>query len=319
MTIEPGVEQTMEVREAAPTPNPWVSKTIDLGTPVHYADFGGSGPVMVLVHGIASSHLNWMGVGTELAKRARVYAVDLPGYGLSPRSPEPATVETSQRYLDRFIDAVSPQAPVTVFGHSMGGLVALMQTTAHPEKISRLILMSPAAPYPRRSLISFFAFPFILAMLMPKRSADFLQKRGASLEAETVVRQALKRITAKGARLPEDIVQAHIDLLNRQRKEHDWTEQALIESAGSLVKTTARRRAYRRLVHSVRAPTLLLHGSKDRLVPYQAGFRLAHERPDWTFRPLIGLGHMPQMEDADRVMSEVNQWLDQQVGRPATV
>jgi pimeloyl-ACP methyl ester carboxylesterase len=310
------LETTEQAIAAAPpvamSTSPWDSRTVDLGTPVHYADFGGAGPVMVLVHGIASSHLNWMGIGPELAKRARVYAVDLPGYGLSPRSPEPATVETSQHYLDRFIDFVSPGAPVIVFGHSMGGMISLMETAAHPEKVSRLILMSPAAPYPRRALISFFAFPFLLALLMPKRSAAFLKKRGARLEADTLVRMALKRITAKNAQLPEDIVQAHVDLLTRQREEHDWTEQAMIESAGSIVKTTSRRRAFRRLVRSIPTPTLLLHGTKDKLVPYEAGFRLAHERPDWTFRPLVGLGHMPQMEDADRLLSEVDQWLDVQ-------
>jgi pimeloyl-ACP methyl ester carboxylesterase len=150
---------------------------------------------------------------------------------------------------------------------------------------------------------------------MPRRSAAFLKKRGGRLEADKVVRTALRRITARNSQLPEDIILAHIDLLERQRQEHDWTEQALIESAGSLVKTTARRRAYRRLVHSVRTPTLLMHGTKDRLVPYQAGFRLAHERPDWTFRALIGLGHMPQMEDADRVMDTVNEWHDLQARR----
>ena len=128
--------------------SPWESKTIDLGSPVHYADFGGSGPVMVLVHGIASSHLNWMGIGSDLARRAHVYAVDLPSYGLSPRSPEAATVETSQAYLDRFIDVVSPHAPVILFGHSMGGLVTLMEAAARPQKVSRLVLMSPAAPSP---------------------------------------------------------------------------------------------------------------------------------------------------------------------------
>ncbi|HEY8740065.1 MAG TPA: alpha/beta fold hydrolase, partial [Candidatus Dormibacteraeota bacterium] len=161
--------------------SPWESKTIDLGSRMHYADFGGSGPVMVLVHGIASSHLNWMGIGTELAQRARVYAVDLPGYGFSPRASEPATVETSQTYLDRFIDAVSPQVPVVLFGHSMGGLVSLMEAAAHPHKVARLVLMSPAAPYPRRALISLAFFPFILALLMPQRSAAFLKKRGARL------------------------------------------------------------------------------------------------------------------------------------------
>jgi len=261
--MTPGVEAPVE---GPANSSPWESKTIDLGSRMHYADFGGSGPVMVLVHGIASSHLNWMGIGTELAQRARVYAVDLPGYGFSPRASEPATVETSQTYLDPFIDAVSPQVPVVLFGHSMGGLVSLMEAAAHPHKVARLVLMSPAAPYPRRALISLAFFPFILALLMPQRSAAFLKKRGARLEADKVVRTALRRITARNSQLPEDIVQAHIDLLQRQREEHDWTEQALIESAGSLVKTTTRRRSYRRMVQSIRAPTLLLWCRADRVI-----------------------------------------------------
>ena len=47
-----------------------ISRTLDLGGPVHYLDFGGSGPTMVLVHGLGGSHLNWMWVGEKLARRA---------------------------------------------------------------------------------------------------------------------------------------------------------------------------------------------------------------------------------------------------------
>jgi pimeloyl-ACP methyl ester carboxylesterase len=314
MTLDTGVVSApalpMPAADPAPTANPpWESKTVDLGTPVHYADFGGSGPVMVLVHGIASSHLNWMGIGPELARSNRVYAVDLPGYGLSRRAPEPATVNTSQMYLDRFIDTVSDGRPVILFGHSMGGLVSILEAAEHPQKVSTLILMAPAAPYPRRALLSFMAFPFIFALLMPKRSASLMRRGGARLEADRVVRMALKRITAPGAQLPEDIVQAHIDLLETQRAEHDWTEQALIESAGSLVKTTGRRRRYRKLVKSIKAPTLLMHGTYDQLVPYPAGVWLSLNRRDWRFRPMEGIGHMVQMEDPEQVLSTVAEWL----------
>lgn len=287
----------------------WESKTVDIGTPVHYADFGGSGPVMVLVHGIASSHLNWMGVGPELARRNRVYAVDLPGYGLSPRAPEPATVQTSQLYLDRFIDTVSGGRPVILFGHSMGGLVSILEAAAQPRKISTLILMAPAAPYPRRALLSFMAFPFIFALLMPTRSAAFI-RRGARLEADRVVRVALKNITAPGAQLPEDIIRAHIDMLETQRAEQDWTEQALVESAGSLMKTTGRRRRYRKMVRGIKPPTLLIHGTYDRLVPYAAGIWLSLNRRDWRFRPMEGVGHMVQMERPEEVLATVAEWLE---------
>jgi pimeloyl-ACP methyl ester carboxylesterase len=286
----------------------WESRIADLGVPIHYADFGGSGPVMVLVHGIASSHLNWMGIGTELARDHRVYAVDLPGYGLSPLGDDPATVQNSQKYLDRFINHVSNGEKVVVFGHSMGGLVSLLEVAAHQDKVSQLILMAPAAPFPRRAVLGLMAFPFLFALLAPKRSASLLRRSGTRLPTDVVVRQALKRISAPTSTIPEDIVQAHIELVNMQRERYDWVERALIDSAASLVKTTTRRRQYRRMLRGLRVPTLLIHGTRDKLVPYKAGVWLHRVRPDWSWRPLRGIGHMAQMEDAEGVMTTVREW-----------
>ena len=298
-----------DVDSAAPAPvSPWESKTVDLGTPVHYADFGGSGPVMVLVHGIASSHLNWMGIGPKLARTHRVYAVDLPGYGYSALGDGRATVYNSQDYLDRFIDHVSPGQAVVLFGHSMGGLVSLLEVAAQPHKVSQLILLAPAAPFPRRAVVGLMAFPFLFALLAPKRSAAILRRGGTRLPTDRVVREALRRISAPTSTIPEDIVQAHIDLVNMQREQYDWVERALIDSASSLVKTTTRRRQYRRMLLGIRTPTLLMHGTRDKLVPYQAGVWLHRQRPDWSWRPMHGLGHMAQMEDEEMVMTTIREW-----------
>jgi len=62
-----------------------IPKTIDLaGETLHYADFGGEGPTLVLVHGLGGSYSTWLAVGTSLARRGRVVAPDLPGFGRSP-------------------------------------------------------------------------------------------------------------------------------------------------------------------------------------------------------------------------------------------
>jgi len=308
----PPVEDGAEHVPAVPPPpgtTPWTSHTVDLGSPLHYADFGGAGQVMVLVHGIASSHLNWMGVGEELAKQFRVYAVDLPGYGLSPRASEPATVQTSQAYLDRFIDHVSPGAPVVLFGHSMGGLVAMLQASAHPEKLSRLILLAPAAPYPRLSMAVAFLPGLLAAAFMPTRSAALMRRGGKRLDPDRVVRDVFGRIIAPTSKVSEEILLAHVELLRRQRKEHDWTERALVESAGSLVRTTVRRKRFRAMVAAIMTPTLLMHGTRDRLVPYRAGVMLHRVRPDWSWRPLGRLGHMAQMESGPLVLATVRDWL----------
>ena len=297
------------VAAAAASPLAWESRTIDLGTPVHYADFGGSGQVMILVHGIASSHLNWMGFGEQLAKQFRVFAVDLPGYGLSPRGDAPATVENSQRYLDRFIDHVSAGAPIVLFGHSMGGLISMMQASAHPDKVSHLLLLAPAGPYPRRSVATLFAAPFLVATLMPRRSAALMRRGGRRLDPDRTVRDVMRRIVAPHSRVSEEIMKAHVDLLVRQRQEHDWTEQALVESAASIVKSSLRRKRFRAMVERIRIPTLLMHGTRDRLVRYRAGELLHRMRPDWSWRPLARVGHMAHMENAGLVLQTVDDWL----------
>lgn len=287
----------------------WDPKIVDLGSKIHYADFGGTGQVMVLVHGIASSHLNWMGIGEDLARSYRVFAVDLPGYGLSPRAPEPATVETSQTYLDRFIDHLSPGAPVVLFGHSMGGLASMLETSAHPEKVSLLMLLAPAAPSPRFSAATLLSAPFLIATIAPARSVALLRRRGRRLDPDRVVRSTMARIIARGSEIPEEIMQAHVDLLALQRRDHDWTEQALVESAGSLVRTLLRRRRFRRMVEKISVPTLLMHGTRDRLVQYRAGVLLHRIRPDWSWRPLAEVGHMAQMERPQLVLTTVWDWL----------
>jgi len=309
LSIAASPAEAVEAVAAAFRAAAWESKTVDLGTPVHYADFGGQGQVMVLVHGIASSHLNWMGIGQEFARDHRVYAVDLPGYGLSPRGNDVASVQTSQAYLDRFIDHVSPGAPVVLFGHSMGGLVSMLQASAHPEKLSHLVLLAPAAPYPRRSLATLFVPGLLIATVMPARSAALMRRGGNRLQPDRVVRDVMRRIIAPTSQVPEEIMQAHIDLLVRQRQEHDWTEQALVESAASLVKTTLRRKRFRAMVKAIPMPTLLMHGTRDRLVPYKAGVLLHRTRPDWSWRPLGRLGHMAQMENPAMTIATVRDWL----------
>src|SRR4029077_10523630 len=60
------------------------SSMLDIDGPIYVADYGGEGPVMLLVHGLGGAHLNWMAVAPGLAVPRHVYALDLPGFGRSP-------------------------------------------------------------------------------------------------------------------------------------------------------------------------------------------------------------------------------------------
>jgi pimeloyl-ACP methyl ester carboxylesterase len=96
----------MAYEPVSPSPE---DRTIDVdGIPVHYVDHGGSGPILVLVHGLGGAAINWMAAGPILSERARVVALDLAGFGRTPTLGRPATVEANAELLVRSSPAGSP-------------------------------------------------------------------------------------------------------------------------------------------------------------------------------------------------------------------
>jgi pimeloyl-ACP methyl ester carboxylesterase len=127
------------------------SRFVDLDGPVHFVDFGGegpsdAGPTMVLVHGLGGSHLNWLEAGPGLATGGRrVLALDLAGFGRTPRAGRSARVRANQRLLGRFLDQVVG-GPAILVGNSMGGMIALLEAADHPWRVAALVLVDPAMP-----------------------------------------------------------------------------------------------------------------------------------------------------------------------------
>jgi pimeloyl-ACP methyl ester carboxylesterase len=95
-------------------------RIVDLDGPVHYADFGGTGRPIVLVHGLGGSHVNWLGVAPQLAAHGHVLAIDLAGHGRTPSLGRTARVDDNRRLLGRFLETVVGE-PAVLVGNSMGG------------------------------------------------------------------------------------------------------------------------------------------------------------------------------------------------------
>ena len=110
------------------------TRFIDLGGPVHVADFGGEGPPIVLLHGLGASHTGWMPVGPGLARRGRVIAPDLIGFGRTPLDGRRSTIQANVDLVSRLLDReLAGEGPVTVVGNSMGGMVSVMLAAARPD------------------------------------------------------------------------------------------------------------------------------------------------------------------------------------------
>ncbi len=104
----------------------------------------GEGPVVVLVHGIASSGATFERLIPLIEGRHRCISIDLLGFGESP-APENATytIEEHVAALDRTIDSLKLREPFTLVGHSLGGLLAARYAAQHRREVDHLVLVAP--------------------------------------------------------------------------------------------------------------------------------------------------------------------------------
>lgn len=131
----------------------------------------GSGPPMLLIHGLVGSSANWRDMIPALAQHASVYAIDLLNMGRSQRvgGVDPRLRPTARRMI-AVMDALN-LAQADVVAHSHGGAVALMLAALHPKRVRRLILFAPANPFSRSSdpMIRLYSTPWggLLAWTLP--------------------------------------------------------------------------------------------------------------------------------------------------------
>lgn len=284
------------------------SRTIDIGGPVHYVEFGGNpaGPTLVLVHGLGGSHLNWDLIAPLLTDSARVFALDLPGFGLSEPELRLATVQNNRRVLDRFIRDVAG-APVVLVGNSMGGMISILQASRRPETVSGLVLLDPAVPGGRRKLDGRVVLNFA-AFGLPGVGERFLAARRRRLGPLATVRQTLELCGIDPDTVPPRLIDRSVALLN-QRQDVAGMDRAFLTAARSLLLLLVDPRLLRRAMAAIEVPVLLVQGDQDRLVPVTAAREAAQRHPSWRYVELAGVGHVPQLQVPDRVAEEILSWM----------
>jgi len=288
------------------------SRVVDLGGPVHYVDFGGpaSGPAVVLVHGLGGSHLNWDLLAPMLNGRARVWAIDLPGFGRSEPGGRTASVSANAAVLQRFLAEVVAE-PAILVGNSMGGMLSILATGEQPDAVTGLVLLDPAVPGPRRALDPLVALMFAI-YAVPFLGERFLRMRRNKTTELARVREMLSLCGVDPDTVAPEVIERSVTLL-QEREDVEGMDKAFLGAARSLLKLLVDPRRYRKAMGSIRVPVLLVHGDRDRLVPVAAARDIARRHPAWRYVELPGVGHVPQLQVPDRVAKDVLAWLDETV------
>jgi pimeloyl-ACP methyl ester carboxylesterase len=284
-------------------------RTIDLDGPVFYLDFPGpsTGPTFVLVHGLGGSHANWLSLAPMLAHRGRVLALDLPGFGLSPLAGRKANLSSSRSILGRFIDELA-DPPVVLIGNSMGGALAVRQAVSDPDSVRGLVLIAPALPRNGRQQFDPTIAGIISASIVPRVGEMIVARGMRAYGPERIVQRMLRLCNVDPSRVAQEVVDAHLEIARMRGGDADITS-AFVQGARSLVGALGLRRRYLESLRGVTAPTLLIGGEQDRLVPRACVEAIAHVRPDWDHVMLEDVGHTPMLEDPRAVLGAIDAWL----------
>lgn len=274
-------------------------------------DASGDGDPQLFVHGLGGSARNWLDVLGPLSTHGETLAVDLPGFGATaiPHGGS-ARVRASAGFVRALIDAMGWDR-VTLYGNSMGGLIATLAAGRHTRRIGRLVLVNPALPAPRRTMLRQLSprvFTRILPAAVPGLGRLMIEAGLRQRTAEELVEESIASVFADIERCRPAMRAALIDNAELAKIE-SWRRAGLADAAGSLVMMIAEAGELNDAIDAITADTLLLWGDDDRLVTSHVIAGLVDRRPGWDQHVFGGVGHAPMIEVPDEFVTVVGGWL----------
>lgn len=255
---------------------------------------GPGSPDAWYIHGLAGSSANWTSLAGALSARATGYLVDLPGHGRSDPPPGGRYSLIRDAELLAVLIRRRSQGPVHLVANSMGGVIATALAARHPELIATLTLISPAVPDLRLTRDR-GADPVLALLLMPGTTRPALRRLG-SIGSDSRARGMGALCYGDPALLTDaDYSVAAAELAWRERL--PWGHRSTIGALRALLKSYFRRAgSFWTDAAAVGVPTLVIWGTRDRLVDVRLAERTAAAFQKSSLLVIRGVGHTAQME-----------------------
>ncbi len=264
----------------------------------------GTGPSIVLIHGMAGSLTTWDPVFEGLARHHDVIAVDLPGHGESSRLRGDFSLGSLAASVRDILDALEVKA-ATIVGHSLGGGIAMQFMYQFPERCERLILVSSGG-------LGREVTPMLRALTVP--GAGLALAGGARLQRQRHVAAVGRFARPLAARVWNDLpyMMRQMATLDdpETRRSFLATINAVIDLGGQGINATDR------LHLAAGLPTLIVWGESDRMIPIAHGRAAADVVPHSRFEPIPGAGHYPHEDDPELFLTVVADFMATTDPRP---
>jgi pimeloyl-ACP methyl ester carboxylesterase len=279
-----------------PHPEGW-TELVDGGGVHIRRDPGPAGaPPVWFIHGLGGSSTDFSRLSAALSPIATGYTLDLPGSGRSDPPPRGRhSPLTDADVAAATIERVSG-GPVHLVGNSYGGVVATLLAAQHPELVRTLTLLSPAVPDLRLTRDR-GADPRLGLLLMPGTAGLAYQRLGSILPMDRARGMGELCFGQPGIVTDADYQAAAAEHL--WRGSLPWVFSATVGTLRGLMRWYLRpgRLSFASAARQVRAPTLIIWGTRDRLMDVRLSRRTAAAFAQASLLVLAGCGHVPQMED----------------------
>ena len=250
-------------------------------------------PAVILLHGFGGSLDTWEPWAQSLSPRFRVVRIDLPGFGLTGADP---TGDYTDARAITLLAGLMDQLTIdraSVIGNSLGGRIAWAFAAARPDRVTRLVLISPdgfASPgfeYGKAPEIPMMmqALPYVAPRSMLKANLAAAYARPEALEEATLTRY-------RDMMIAPDVRRAMLERMG---------QTVLRDPAPILARITT--------------PTLLLWGEKDGMIPIANAQDYLRYLPNATLVRLPDLGHVPFEEDPAASLAPVMRFLSAEIPR----
>ena len=240
----------------------------------------GSGPDLVILHSLLADRSAFDRVAPVLAKKHRMWLVNLPGYGAS--KPAGTSVEDYADRVAALLQSLKLENP-DVLGNGLGGFIAVALAARHGARVRRLIAAPALAAFPEPAK-------------QPLRGlAERVAKEGMSGALDVAIRRMF----------PERFIAAHPSVVEERK-------QALMKADPACFRTACLALAALDLspvLKNIRNEALVMAGSEDATTPPALARELATKIPNARFRELQGCGHCPQIESPELFVQAVEAFL----------
>jgi len=257
------------------------------GQPIHAVTAGKPNrQIALLIHGWSSSSYALSPLTALLSQRFYCIALDLPGYGKSPRLPDRTTIEGYTDLLIDLLEEISDR-PVVLVGHSMGGMISLTMALKEPALIERMVLLNPTITGILSTFINVAISPVTMLdrfrltsslVSVVERSfvgiTDMLMRPASFAERTDITEQDYYRLRADARRPGQGKVRAEC-----------YTAMRDNNLSGKISK--------------IETPSLVIWGAEDNTVPLRDAGIIADEWPGADLRILPKSGHWPHFEALD--------------------